>query len=64
MAGKNTREDPRGSKGGDTGQTTPKGKGAEAEKGDWQRDEPTHSGPTRTGSNANGRPGSRSNEER
>lgn len=39
--------DPAGERGGDTGKTSQKGKGEQAEKGDQRRNNPVHSGPTR-----------------
>ena len=39
--------DPKGERGGDTGNSDQKGKGAQAEKGDQRREKPVHSGPTR-----------------
>lgn len=44
------RDDPKGERGGDTGNPDQKGKGAQAEKGDQRRENPVHSGPTRRGS--------------
>ena len=41
--------DPKGERGGDTGNTDQKGKGPQAEKGDQRREKPVHSGPTRRG---------------
>jgi hypothetical protein len=43
-------DDPKGTRGGDTGPTKQKGKGTQAEKGDQRRQTPTSSGPTRPGS--------------
>ena len=54
--------DPAGERGGDTGNSSPKGKGVQAEKGDQRRDEPVHSGPTRRGAQQGNRSGSKSNE--
>ena len=42
--------DPAGAHGGDTGKSSFKEDGAQAEKGDQRRDTPVHSGPTRGGS--------------
>jgi hypothetical protein len=42
--------DPAGAHGGDTGKSSVKGKGPQAEKGDQRRDTPVHSGATRPGS--------------
>lgn len=56
--------DPKGERGGDTGNTKQKGKGAQAEKGDQRRETPVHSGPTRGKGSAgpsHGRSGSESN---
>ena len=56
--------DPKGERGGDTGKTDRKGKGAQAEKGDQRRETPVHSGPTRgkgTAGPDTGRTGSESN---
>jgi hypothetical protein len=39
--------DPKGERGGDTGPTKQKGKGAGAEKGDQRREQPQHGGQTR-----------------
>jgi hypothetical protein len=39
--------DPKGERGGDTGKTDQKGKGAGAEKGDQRRENPQHGGQTR-----------------
>jgi hypothetical protein len=39
--------DPKGERGGDTGNTKQKGKGAGAEKGDQRRERPQHPGQTR-----------------
>lgn len=47
---RNDRSDPKGERGGDTGNTDQKGKGPQAEKGDQRRENPVHSGPTRRGS--------------
>lgn len=45
-----TSTDPKGEVGGsDTGNSQQKGEGAGAEKGDQRREKPTHSGPTRGG---------------
>ncbi len=41
--------DPAGAHGGDTGKSSFKGDGPQAEKGDQRRDTPVHSGPTRRG---------------
>ena len=41
--------DPAGAHGGDTGKSSFKGDGPQAEKGDQRRDNPVHSGPTRRG---------------
>ena len=41
--------DPAGAHGGDTGKSSFKGDGPQAEKGDQRRDKPVHSGPTRPG---------------
>lgn len=43
------RNDPQGSHGGDTGNSTTKGKGPQAEKGDQRRDKPTSEPQTRNG---------------
>jgi hypothetical protein len=56
-------EDPKGERGGDTGNTKQKGKGVGAEKGDQRRETPVHSGPTRPGGSGRGKSGSDSNEE-
>lgn len=56
--------DPKGERGGDTGNTDQKGKGVQAEKGDQRRENPVHSGPTRGKGSAGpdtGRTGSESN---
>ena len=45
--------DPAGERGGDTGPSSYKGDGPQAEKGDQRRDKPVHSGPTRSGSHGN-----------
>ena len=42
--------DEAGARGGDTGPSSVKGDGPRAEKGDWRRNNPVHSGPTRRGS--------------
>ncbi|HEU5433360.1 MAG TPA: hypothetical protein VFU81_16970 [Thermomicrobiales bacterium] len=42
--------DQAGERGGDTGPSSVRGDGPGAEKGDWRRDHPVHSGPTRHGS--------------
>ena len=56
-------EDLKGDRGGDTGNTTQKGKGEKAEKGDQRRpDNFTHDGPTRSGTDHSSRSGSDSNE--
>ena len=39
--------DQAGDRGGDTGHASKKGDGEGAERGDWRRDKPVHSGPTR-----------------
>ena len=39
--------DEAGERGGDTGPASKKGDGPGAERGDWRRDKPVHSGPTR-----------------
>jgi hypothetical protein len=39
--------DQAGEHGGDTGPSSVRGNGPGAEKGDWRRDKPVHSGPTR-----------------
>lgn len=60
----NQDPDPKGERGGDTGNTDQKGKGAQAEKGDQRRENPVHSGPTRgkgSGGTNSGRSGSDSN---
>jgi hypothetical protein len=57
------KSDPRGERGGDTGNTQQKGKGKTAEKGDQRRDKPTHKGPTRPGGSSRGKSGSDSNSE-
>ena len=54
-------EDPKGERGGDTGETKQKGTGAKAEKGDQRREGGRHSGPTRRGANPRKRSGSDSN---
>jgi hypothetical protein len=41
--------DQAGEHGGDTGPSSVRGNGPGAEKGDWRRDKPVHSGPTRRG---------------
>lgn len=41
--------DPAGERGGDTGKSSYKDDGPQAEKGDQRRDTPVHSGPTRRG---------------
>jgi hypothetical protein len=41
----------RRARGGDTGKTSPLGKGPESEKGDQRRENPIHAGPARGGSN-------------
>lgn len=57
--------DPAGAHGGDTGKSSYKGDGPQAEKGDQRRDTPVHSGPTRRGANQHGkRSGSDSNASR
>lgn len=66
-ADKNQDLDPAGERGGDTGPTSVKGDGPQAEKGDQRRDKPVHSGPTRqnTQRSADGysrRSGSESND--
>jgi len=66
-ADKDQELDPAGERGGDTGPSSVKGKGSQAEKGDQRRDKPVHSGPTRqnTPSSADGysrRTGSESND--
>ncbi len=58
--------DPVGAHGGDTGKSSFKEDGPQAEKGDQRRDKPVHSGPTRRGSQGTGsqhdkRSGSESN---
>lgn len=56
--------DPAGERGGDTGPTSYKDDGPQAEKGDQRRDKPVHSGPTRgkgSGGPDKGRSGSESN---
>ncbi len=56
--------DQAGERGGDTGPSSVKGDGPGAEKGDWRRNEPVHSGPTRGGKgghNEDKRSGSDSN---
>ena len=58
--------DPAGERGGDTGKSSYKGDGPQAEKGDQRLDKPVHSGPTRGGSQGtrsqqNNRSGSESN---
>src|SRR3712207_6624390 len=58
--------DPAGAHGGDTGKSSFKGDGPQAEKGDQRREKPAHSGPTRRGSQDTGsqhskRSGSESN---
>ena len=62
-------DDPQGARGGDTGPTDQQGQGAQAEKGDQRRDKPTHSGPTRGGTQGttnrrSKRSGSRSNDSK
>jgi hypothetical protein len=59
--------DPAGAHGGDTGKSSFKDDGPQAEKGDQRRDTPVHSGPTRSGaqgthSQHDKRSGSESNE--
>ncbi len=54
--------DPAGERGGDTGKSSYKEDGPQAEKGDLRRDTPVHSGPTRRGANQRSRSGSDSNE--
>jgi hypothetical protein len=56
--------DPAGERGGDTGPSSYKGDGPQAEKGDQRRDKPVHSGPTRRGSKQDNRSGSESNASR
>jgi hypothetical protein len=46
---KDQNYDPKGERGGDTGKTDQMGEGVSAEKGDQRRNNPVHSGPTRTG---------------
>ena len=56
--------DQAGERGGDTGPSSKKGDGAGAERGDWRRNHPIHSGPTRgkgTGGTNSKRSGSDSN---
>jgi hypothetical protein len=53
--------DPAGERGGDTGKSSFKGDGPQAEKGDQRRDTPVHSGPTRGGQGHGKRSGSESN---
>jgi hypothetical protein len=63
----NTREnDPKGARGGDTGETDQKGKGVQAEKGDQRREYRRHSGPTHDDRphNHGGRSGSKSNAKK
>ncbi len=45
--------DPAGERGGDTGPSSYKGDGPQAERGDQRRDKPVHSGPTRRGTSRN-----------
>ena len=52
--------DPAGERGGDTGKSSYKDDGPQAEKGDQRRDKPVHSGPTRRGAHGR-RSGSDSN---
>ena len=52
--------DPAGERGGDTGNSSYKDDGPQAEKGDQRRDKPVHSGPTRRGTHGR-RSGSESN---
>ncbi len=56
--------DPAGAHGGDTGPSSFKGDGPQAEKGDQRRDTPVHSGPTRRGAKQDNRSGSKSNDSR
>lgn len=61
--------DPAGAHGGDTGPSSYKGDGPQAEKGDQRRNNPVHSGPTRRGaqgtdSEHDKRSGSESNASR
>ena len=56
--------DPAGAHGGDTGKSSFKDDGPQAEKGDQRRDTPVHSGPTRRGAQGTGsRHGKRSGFE-
>ena len=54
--------DPVGTHGGDTGESSYRGDGPQAEKGDQRRDKPVHSGPTRRGAQHDSRSGSESND--
>ncbi len=56
--------DQAGEHGGDTGKSSVRGYGPDAEKGDWRRNEPVHSGPTRHGGQGTDREhGNRSGSE-
>jgi hypothetical protein len=56
--------DPAGAHGGDTGKSSFKEDGPQAEKGDQRRDTPVHSGPTRHGAQGTGsKHGKRSGSE-
>jgi hypothetical protein len=50
-----SEQDPKGERGGDTGPTKKKGKGAGAEKGDQRREYRQHEGQTRGSPSANRR---------
>lgn len=59
---KNEGVDHAGERGGDTGPSSKKSDGPQAEKGDWRRDKPVHSGKTRPNAGKhNNRSGSESN---
>lgn len=49
MMAQDSGPDPKGERGGSTGDTEQKGQGTQAEKGDQRREKPVHSGPTRGG---------------
>ena len=56
--------DQAGERGGDTGHASKKGDGPGAERGDWRRDKPVHSGPTRGKSTGGETNSNRSGDDR